>query len=117
MRDKQTKQFQKPLKKTFSHLPEDVQPDFDQKNTMSLINTAVSVDLENLDEQINSMMDQTEKANQRRCNVCGFEGARAFVVRHIEANHITGVSHPCDICGKTARSRNAMQAHKSVYHK
>ena len=44
--------------------------------------------------------------NHRRiskCNICGYEGPRSFVVRHIEANHITGVSHPCEICGKSAR--------------
>ena len=32
--------------------------------------------------------------------------------RHVESNHITGVSHACDICGKVSRSRNALSMHK-----
>ena len=39
------------------------------------------------------------------------------MVRHIEANHITGVSHSCDICGRTSRSRNALRKHKYENHK
>ena len=95
----------------------------DQKNIVAkTVDTSISVDLEGLDDQINSMISLTEKvdhANRKMvtCNVCGNEGPRAFVVRHIEAKHITGVSHPCDICGKTARSRNALIVHKSTYHK
>ena len=95
----------------------------DQKNMVAkTVDTSISVDLEGLDDQINSMINLTEKVDQAYrkmviCNVCGHEGPRAFVVRHIEAKHITGVSHPCDICGKTARSRNALIVHKSTYHK
>ena len=31
---------------------------------------------------------------------------------HVEANHITDVSHSCDICGKTSRSRDNFRHHK-----
>ena len=95
----------------------------DQKNMVAkTVDTSISVDLEGLDDQINSMINLTEKVDQAYrkmviCNVCGHEGPRAFVVRHIEAKHITGVSHPCDICGKTARSRHALRVHKMNHHK
>ena len=50
------------------------------------------------------------------CNVCGKEGPYKHMPQHIEANHITGVSHACDICGKVSRSRNALNTHKSNMH-
>ena len=36
---------------------------------------------------------------------------------HIEANHITGISIPCDLCGKSCKSRNGLAKHKSKYHR
>ena len=99
------------------------QPEFDHKNTVAVVKTAISVELENLDAQINSMIDVTDRVDPHTkckiviCNVCGHEGQRAFVVRHIEAKHITGVSHACNICGKTARSRHSLRMHKKNNHK
>ena len=124
--NKQTKQVRKPSNQAFVSPSKESKPELDnfyRKDTVAEVNTAVYVKLENLDEQINSMIDLTDRADPRTkckivvCNVCGHEGPRVFVVRHIEAKHITGVSHPCDICGKTARSRNALTKHKSRDHK
>ena len=120
---KQTKQVRKPVNQTFSFPHEEDQPQFDHKNTVAVVNTAISVELENLNEQINSMIDLTDRLDPHTkckiviCNVCRHEGQRAFVVRHIEAKHITGVSHACDICGKTARSRHSLRMHKFNHHK
>ena len=117
-----TKPVRKPFNQTFSS-PEEDQPQFDHKNTVAVVSTAISVELENLDEQINSMIDLTDRVDPHTkrklviCNVCGNEGQRAFVARHIEAKHITGVSQACDICGKTARSRNSLRVHKFNNHK
>ena len=36
--------------------------------------------------------------------------------RHIEANHLEGVSLPCDQCDKNARSRRDLTEHKRRYH-
>ena len=36
---------------------------------------------------------------------------------HIEANHITGVSHACDTCGKTSRTRDALWKHMNRHRK
>ena len=112
----------KPVSSGFYSTSKEYQPELDHQNVVAVEKTAVSVELENLDEQINSMIELTDRVDRTKgklviCNVCGHEGQRAFVVRHIEAKHITGVFHACDICGKTARSRNAMQTHKSTYHK
>ena len=124
--NKQIQEARKTLNQACSSPSKESQPVFDQldeKNTVAIVNTAVSVELENLDEQINSMIDITDRVDPHTkrklaiCNICGHEEPRAFVVRHIEAKHITGVSHPCDICGKTARSRNALTKHKSRDHK
>ena len=120
--NKQTTQVRKPVNQTFLSPLKESQPEFDQKIMVAVVNTAINVELENLDDQINSMIELTDRIDPRNgklviCNVCGHEGQRAFVVRHIEAKHITGVSHPCDICGKAARSRNALIKHKSRDHK
>merc|ERR1719319_2232659 len=71
----------------------------------------VAADLQDLDEQINSMMEVSEKrasANRGNrklmtCKVCGKEDQSFNIKALIEANHITGASHPCNICGKTSR--------------
>ena len=70
---------------------------------------AVAVELGQLDQQIESMTSVTDRTEPTRggkifaCKVCGKEGSRKDVGRHIESKHITGVVHNCDICGKTAR--------------
>ena len=75
--------------------------------TTIAVNNSFTVNVEgkDLDDQIGTMINTTDRVDLRGrklviCNVCGHEGQRAHVVRHIEANHITGVSHSCDICGK-----------------
>ena len=83
----------------------------------------VSVELQDLDNQIKSMFTKTnisagsDKGLLATCNVCGKQKPLKQMPQHIEANHITGVSHSCDICGKTSRSRNALKVHKIAYHK
>ena len=85
----------------------------------------VSVEAQQLDKQIKSMMNTSENVmttgnHTRRawiCNVCGKEGQWANVKTHIEANHIvSNVSHSCDICGKISRSRNGLRLHKAKEH-
>ena len=79
----------------------------------TVTNQPVNVqELHQLDDQIRSMMEHTGKSmivgSAKRealiCKVCGREGQLADVMRHIEANHITGLTHTCDICSKTSRS-------------
>ena len=85
---------------------------------IALTKDKVSVDLQDLDEQIRSMINRSDisagngQGKMATCNVCGKEGSYKDMPRHVEANHITGVSHACDICGKVTRSRNALRTHK-----
>ena len=72
-------------------------------------NTTVSADLEDLDDQIRSMITKSDVSAGGRigkmatCNICGKKGPYSAMPRHVEANHITGVSHACDICGSISR--------------
>ena len=97
----------------------------DEKNdkTSALANTRTSVELHDLDDQIRSMITKSDisegsgKGPLATCNVCGKEGSYRHMPSHVEANHITGVSHSCDICGKISRSRNGLSQHKIKDHK
>ena len=87
--------------------------------------------LQALDEKVKSMMEKGQNMIQtgkhangtpRRetafiCNVCGKE-APAHVLRdHIEANHLEGISIPCDYCDKIFSARCNLKMHKSKFHK
>jgi len=93
------------------------------EGTVAVTDT-VAADLQDLEDQIKSMMEPTGKTiysgNRTRkiyiCKVCGKEGDLTDIKRHIEAHHITGVSHTCNICRKTVRSRDALRQHKSTSH-
>jgi len=104
---------------TESSLPEETFAD----ETEAVTNT-VTADLLNLDEQIKSMMELGESMSlgkttrtSRICKLCGKQGFDMNIRNHIESVHITGVSHPCNICGKMSRSRSALWKHTSNHHK
>ena len=88
------------------------------------VTKTVTADLQNLDEQIKSMMELGEAMSlgkttrtSRICKLCGKQGFDMNIRNHIESVHITGVSHPCNICGKMSRSRSALWKHTSNHHK
>ena len=84
-----------------------------------------NIDLEGLDHQIESMIELSENViktgsvarKARTCKVCGKEGILTDIKRHIEALHITGASHPCDICEQTYRSRRGLAIHMNGVHR
>ena len=82
-----------------------------------------SDNLSDLDEQIRSMITKTEislgpgKGKLAKCNICGKEAPYRALPRHVEANHLEGVSHSCNICGAISRSRDGLRHHKSDYHR
>ena len=86
--------------------------------TVAVTNNQISSNLQDLDQQIKAMMTMTDvkTANGQKylatCNVCGKQSASKNMPSHIEANHITGVSHACDTCGKVSRSRDSLRKHK-----
>ena len=80
--------------------------------------------IENLNEKIKSMMETSKKLNvgkskgrARICKVCGKEGQLVNMQYHIETQHITGLSHECDTCGKVFSARHGLAVHKSTFHK
>merc|ERR1712129_564372 len=87
--------------------------------TVGVTDYTVAADLQDLDDKIKSMMEVSGNVEggsrgnrmKKTCKVCGKEGDMTVIKRHIESHHITGVSHTCDICGKTARTRDAL-AHR-----
>ena len=98
------------------------------KNIRTEGNTAVAIpgnfsgDIDQLEEMVKSMMEKSENkyANGRSkadcCKICGKEGMGSAIKDHIEANHIQGIALPCNICGKTFRSRTALRFHKARNH-
>ena len=89
----------------------------------------VCIDLDKLDEQINSMMEESgNKINTKGrdynytltvmiCKMCGKEAQRSHIKSQIEAVHLTGVEQKCDVCGKTSRTRDGSRHHKARHRK
>ena len=77
-------------------------------------------DLQELDEKVKSMMEKSQNkiaSKQGRanvCKICGKEGQWVAIRDHIEANHLEGISLPCNICGMVSRSRNQLRRHRCV---
>ena len=77
-----------------------------------------------LDLEVRSMMEMTQNRirnglSKRRsylCKTCGKEGHGSNIKKHIEANHLEGLSVPCNLCEKMFRSRNGLSQHKVIYH-
>lgn len=83
-------------------------------------------DLQALGEKVKSLMEKGQKmipnGTQKQatlviCKVCGKEGLWKLIRNHIEANHLEGVSIPCDYCGKICPTRHSLFMHKSRFHK
>ena len=82
-----------------------------------------SIDGEIFHQQIEVMMSKKSdtflydsKKVAWTCNLCGKQGTHGQIKRHIEAKHITGVRHKCDLCHKTSKSRYALKVHKKRNH-
>ena len=79
-------------------------------------------DLQELDQKVISMMvlghNMLANGKQRAsvCQVCGKEGQTSLIKDHIEANHLEGISIPCNLCEKTFGSRKTLRHHKLHQH-
>ena len=89
-------------------------------NALALPKTSVlSSNLKELDESVKEMMETSENMIQdgkcqkraKICKVCGKEGSYTNIKSHVEANHLVGVSIPCNHCDKILRSRRALSHH------
>ena len=90
------------------------------ETALALNSNTAYTDTAELREKIKTMMlvsenDAPGKQNgkARECKVCGKEGSPKAIIDHIEANHITGIVVPCNVCGKTYSSLNALFVHKT----
>ena len=78
--------------------------------------------MKELDERINSMMRKSEnlcRGGSRKadiCTVCGKEGQGRDIKDHIEANHLEGLSIPCNYCEKIFMSRSSFRTHNKRFH-
>merc|ERR1719509_155143 len=82
-------------------------------------------DVQELDEKVKSMMTKSQNsipngpklfARADICTVCGKEGLGSTIRNHIEANHLAGISIPCNLCEKIFRTRRALQQHARKHH-
>ena len=111
-----------------SDVQEDIH-DAEEASKVIAISNQFNGDLQALDEKVKSMMEKSHamlqkmvngKPKQRRafiCKVCGKAGYSHHIIEHIEANHLEGISLPCDYCDKAFGSRNNLRQHKAKYHK
>ena len=81
-----------------------------------------SGNMQKLDDQIKALMTKSSKKNTHGqpiyvCNVCGKESKQGNMKNHTEANHLEGISVPCNLCEKFFRSRNAKATHVSLLHR
>ena len=85
----------------------------------------VPADMQDLDITVKSMMETSQStimdgSHQKKakiCKICGKEGPPTAIKNHIEANHLEGISVPCNFCEKFFRSRNAKATHVSLLHR
>ena len=76
--------------------------------------------LQELDAQVKSMMEKGQNISSdgrnrtKICKLCKKEGQSVAIRDHIEANHLEGVSLPCNLCEKTFRSRMRLRQHKCL---
>ena len=76
-------------------------------------------ELQQLDEEINAMIGEVSDGSDNKCicKQCGKRGKSKGLMReHVEASHIAGFVHFCDICGDAAKTRDAVRKHKRKTH-
>ena len=109
---------------------ENINPVENVHRTLAIPNE-LSGDLQALDEKVKSMMGKSQNMIQNgkqpngtprqetasMCKVCGREDRATNIKNHIEANHLEGISLPCDHCDKAFSSRNSLRVHKVSFHK
>ena len=109
----------------------DLHPEIDLNNRSLALPNLLSGDIQELDNQVQSMMekgstvmtcgkDKNGKEIFRTaflCKVCSKEGQMVNIRNHIEANHLEGISIPCSVCQNLFRSSKALRNHKVAHHK
>ena len=85
-----------------------------ETDTTVVLSNDIPVDLIELEQRVTSMMEKSlnicdngggGSKKAYTCKVCGKEGRGSVIKEHIESNHLDGMAIPCNLCGKTSRSR------------
>ena len=85
--------------------------------TAKLMVARATTSSSDLDEQIRSMITKSDisegpgKGPLATCNVCGKQRSYRNMPAHVKTRHITGLTHSCEICGKTFRTRHSLNQH------
>ena len=85
--------------------------------------TSVNIsNIEDLEAKVKSLMTKGKNKSSSgslalMCKMCGKEGQAIAIKDHIEANHLEGVSLPCNFCEKTFRSRAGLRQHIPRNHR
>ena len=80
-----------------------------------------SGNVQELDEKCVSMMEKTFKQDKDgkllySCTICGKQAINSALKNHIEANHLEGISIPCNFCETICSTRNALKLHLTRNH-
>ena len=121
------------MKSTPNCVSNDLEQDVDgvEKESTAASDIPDKFDLQVLDKKVKSMMEKSQNKIQSGkqasgapmqkktsiCKVCGKEGMTTTIRNHIEANHLQGISIPCDRCDKDFTSRVGLTMHKGRYHR
>ena len=104
-------------------LKKEVVPSPITESAIALDNFSARSALDELDTKVKSMIMFSENiiegqhnSRARICKVCGKEGQLINIKNHIEANHMTNISIPCNDCDKILNTRNALRKYKHKYH-
>ena len=120
-----TERLKRNYEKEIPPLDMDVKP---TETAIAVQNQTITVNITNvqeLDEKVKSLRVESQNSlpvgpngstKAHICTICGKEGRGKNIMDHIESNHLEGVSIPCDLCGKTFRSRNSLSKHKRHLH-
>ena len=105
--------------KDIKHEPTENPKTVDGGNT-----SLVSDQLQIHKEKVRSLMIKSEKhiSNESynlraySCTVCGKEGVKTNIERHIEVHHVERVAFNCPVCDKSLKSSAGLAQHKSAAH-
>ena len=97
---------------------------YDEQNTIEgtvALTSNFSGDIQELDKMSHAMMEKTSSKKYGmplyKCKVCGKEAKHGDMKKHIEANHLEGISLPCNFCERTFRCKNSLAMHNHRNHK
>ena len=80
----------------------------------------ISNDVSHIKERIRQYIEK-DTNGKYKCTICGKEAAiemknaKQNLEKHVET-HLEGLSFPCQLCGKTFRSKHNFDNHKYKFH-